>query len=192
VRASADLSSDRRPEVRIDSLCALAHRHPAMRIRTAPLLLSTLLAAASPASAQLYKWLDENGGINYGDSPPADAKDVKAVGPASLSVVPGIPQEQMDAMRQRDEQRRMAQLQRDELEDVRARQKSSAGLSPWPSDDDAVSYDYGYGYGPLWGYGPPRGRPPVSHRPRPTPYSPPPLLPMEPLPLGQPSILKGR
>jgi len=161
-----------------------------MIVRTVPLVLATLLAAATPAFAQLYKWTDGDGGINYGDSPPADAKDVKAVGPASLSVVPGVPKEQMDAMRERDEQRRMVQLQRDDLEDARARQKANASPSPWPAQDDATSYDYGYG--PVWGYGPPRGRPPVSHRPRPTPYTAPPLLPMEPLPLGQPSILKGR
>lgn len=163
-----------------------------MTTRTPGLALAALLSFPLAASAQLYKWIDESGGINYGDSPPADAKDVKAVGPVSLSVVPGIPREQVDAMRERDEQRRMAQLQRDELEDARARQKNATSLSPWPSEDYPVAYDYGYSYGPVWGYGPPRGRPPVSHRPRPTPHTAPPLLPLEPLPLGQPSILKGR
>ena len=157
---------------------------------------------ASPAVfAQLYKWVDADGGVNYGDSPPSDARNVKAVGPVSLSVVPGVPKEQMDAMRerdeqrrmvqlQRDEQRRMVQLQRDELEDARARAKANASPSPWPSDEDQVAYDYGY-Y-PVYGYGPPRGRPPYRHRPRPAPRTEPSLLPTEPLPLGQSSILKGR
>lgn len=163
-----------------------------MTTRAPAVALAALLSLPFATSAQLYKWVGEDGGINYGDSPPSNAKDVKAVGPVSLSVVPGIPKEQVDAMRERDEQRRMAQLQRDELEDARARQKASAGMSPWPAEDDVVAYDYGYSYGPLWGYGPPRGRPPVSHRPRPTPLPAPSLLPMEPLPLGQPSILKGR
>lgn len=33
-----------------------------------------LCAAATSASAQLYKWIDSSGGINYGDWPPAGAK----------------------------------------------------------------------------------------------------------------------
>jgi hypothetical protein len=165
-----------------------------MTTRMPKLAVAALLCLPITVSAQLYKWVDESGGINYGDSPPSDAKDVRAVGPVSLSVVPGVPKEQVDAMRERDEQRRMAQLQRDELEDARARQKASASPSPWPAEDDLVAYDVGYSYGPLWGFGPPRGRPPVSHRPRPTPLpsAPPSMFSMEPLPLGQPSILKGR
>ncbi len=161
-----------------------------MSTPAALIVLSILLAAAPPASAQLYKWVDDSGGVNYGDSPPASARDVRAVGPVSLSVVPGVPKAEMDAMRERDEQRRMVQLQRDELEDVRAREKSNS-QSPWPPEDYTVAYDYGYGYdsGPVYGYGPPRGRPPIHHRPRPKPA---PLLSMEPLPLGQPSILRGR
>jgi len=159
--------------------------------RTVPILLCAALLAASPGvAAQLYKWVDGDGGVNYGDSPPSDARNVKAVGPVSLSVVPGVPKEQMDAMRERDEQRRMAQLQRDELEDTRARAKANASPSPWPADEEQYAYDYGY-Y-PVYGYGPPRGRPPYRHRPRPARPPQPSLLPTEPLPLGQSSILKGR
>jgi hypothetical protein len=159
--------------------------------RTVLIVLWAALLATPPAVlAQLYKWVDSDGVVNYGDSPPSDARNVKAVGPVSLSVVPGVPKEQMDAMRERDEQRRMAQLQRDELEDARARAKAEASPSPWPLDDYQVAYDYGY-Y-PVYGYGPPRGRPPYRHRPRPAPRPEPSLLPTEPLPLGQSSILKGR
>jgi hypothetical protein len=42
-----------------------------MRIRY---LLIALLAIAAPAQAQLYKWVDKNGVLNYTDTPPADAK----------------------------------------------------------------------------------------------------------------------
>lgn len=160
-----------------------------MSTRTAPLVLSALLAAAPSAYAQLYKWIDDSGGVNYGDSPPADAKDVKAVGPVSLSVIPGMPREELAAMRERDEQRRMAQLQRDELEDARSREKANA-QSPWPPEDYVAASSYGYAYGPLAGYGPPRDRLPAHRRPRPKPA--PSILPMEPLPLGEPSILRGR
>lgn len=49
-------------------------------------ILSALLAAAlaTPAAAQ-YRWTDATGKVHYGDRPPSDAKDVRAVGrgPAS-------------------------------------------------------------------------------------------------------------
>jgi len=36
-------------------------------------------AVAAPAAAQ-YRWVDANGKVHYGDSPPRDAKDVRALG----------------------------------------------------------------------------------------------------------------
>ncbi len=40
--------------------------------------LATLLAAALPAVAQ-YRWTDPDGRVNYGDAPPADAKNLSRI-----------------------------------------------------------------------------------------------------------------
>ena len=59
------------------------------------LLVTCLLATlAGPAAAQ-YRWTDANGKVHYGDSPPRDAKDVRALGirsaPASGEASAGLP-----------------------------------------------------------------------------------------------------
>lgn len=154
-------------------------------------LLALLLAAPLPVMAQLYKWLDAEGVVNYGDLPPPNATNVQAVGPASLSVVPGVPKEQMDAMRERDEQRRQEALQRD-ADEARAR-ASARAASGVPSELQSYEeYAYDYDYGPVFGYGPPRVRRPGANRPRPHPPIAKPVSPAKPMPLGEPSILQGR
>ena len=47
-----------------------------MALRTAPvaLLFSLLAGMTSCAVAQVYKWVDEKGVVNYGDKPPARGK----------------------------------------------------------------------------------------------------------------------
>ena len=155
-------------------------------------LMALLLAAPLPVLAQLYKWLDADGVVNYGDLPPPNAKNVQAVGPASLSVVPGVPKEQMDAMRERDEQRRQTALK---LEADEARARASARASGGvPSELQSYEeYAYDYDYGPFFGYGPPRvRRPGASRPPRPHPPIAKPTPPVQPMPLGEPSILLGR
>jgi hypothetical protein len=154
-------------------------------------LIAGLLAAPLPVMAQLYKWLDADGVVNYGDLPPPDAKQVQAVGPTSLSVIPGVSKEQMDAMRERDEQRRQAALQRD-ADEARAR-ASARAASGVPSELQSYDeYAYDYDYGPFFGYGPPRVRRPGVNRPRPSPPIASPVPPAKPVPLGEPSILQGR
>src|SRR5258706_15255499 len=44
-----------------------------MVARLSAVLIATL-AFSAPASAELYKWVDKNGIINYTDAPPPDAK----------------------------------------------------------------------------------------------------------------------
>jgi hypothetical protein len=46
-------------------------------LRTAVLLGAILTAAAPLATAQVYKWVDEKGVVNYGNKPPAPAKGAK-------------------------------------------------------------------------------------------------------------------
>lgn len=155
------------------------------------LLLAAAIAAPLPVMAQLYKWVDADGVVNYGDLPPADAKNVRAVEQTSLSVAPSMSKEQMDAMRERDEQRRQERLQR-EVEDARARAMSRppADAQPELLADDGYAYDYDYG--PLYGFGPPRVRRPAVKPPRPQPPIARPVAPAKPMPLGEPPILLGR
>jgi len=39
-------------------------------MRHLPMLLSGLLLTLSPATAEIYRWVDENGKVHFGDAPP--------------------------------------------------------------------------------------------------------------------------
>jgi hypothetical protein len=52
-----------------------------MKSRT--LLLMALLLAAAGASAQQYKWVDRNGRVQYGDTPPPGANATALRGPSA-------------------------------------------------------------------------------------------------------------
>ena len=98
----------------------------------------TLLAAAPLAvQATLYKWVDERGVVNYGDTPPAGAKKTTELdeSKSSLSVVPGMSKEELAQLRERDSQARVAQLER-EVEALRAR----APMPPPPAYDSQLAY----------------------------------------------------
>lgn len=84
--------------------------------------IAAALAAAQAASAQPYKWVDERGVVNYGDAPPANAKSIRRLDPAStpLSIVPGLAREVIERERQSALQAQVAELQR-EVEELRAR-----------------------------------------------------------------------
>jgi hypothetical protein len=147
-----------------------------MPFPSALILLLSLLAAAAPAAAlaQVYKWVDENGVVNYGDKPPARGKPAKplAENGGSVSVVPGMPKEELEQMRQRDMQRRVQQLE-NEVDELRARSmaRDNAAAYPMPAEvyvPAAYGYDYGYG----WGYGRRALYPPVARRPGPRPEHP--------------------
>jgi len=47
-----------------------------------------LLFAVSPASAQLYKWVDKDGKVRYGDTPPPGAKTSSIKAPESSGAAP--------------------------------------------------------------------------------------------------------
>jgi hypothetical protein len=148
-------------------------------------LLAALLAMPAAVPAQLYKWIDVDGGVNYGDTPPPKAKNVRPVNQGSVSVVPGVPKEQIDAMRERDEQRRREREQR-EADQARAAEAARAAppREPQYADSDA----------PHYGYWPARLRPPDIGKNRPRPERPiaKPKAPAGPPPLGEPHILRGR
>jgi hypothetical protein len=57
-----------------------------MRLVISFIITSVLCATASTVSAQLYKWVDDSGVVNYGDWPPAGVK-LQPVNRGTLSSV---------------------------------------------------------------------------------------------------------
>ena len=130
------------------------------------LLISSALFFAMPwiASAQVYKWVDEKGVVNYGDKPPARGKAVHPLpeNGGSVSVVPGISKEELDQMRERDTQRRVQQLER-EVDELRARNLARDQAVPQSIPVEVPAYAYGYPYGYMYPRRP--SQPPVTGRP---------------------------
>ena len=136
-----------------------------MLLRTALLasLFPLLSVMSSGAAAQVYKWTDEHGVVNYGDKPPSSRKSAQPLteNGGSVSVVPGISKDEMEQMRQRDMQRRVQQLER-EVDELRARDIGRDNAVPYPVPAEVYVPAYAYGYD--YGY-PPRRRPPVTGYP---------------------------
>jgi hypothetical protein len=148
-------------------------------------LAALLLATAPIASAQVYRWIDERGGVNYGNKPPANARNVTPMSESDgkVSTVPGLTPQQLEASRDRADQRRMDRLERDlevERRVNRANRTQPGDTQAWleqcraerrvDCDDIArgtVSPGYAWG-GPAW-VAPPVVRPPQPIRPLPVP-----------------------
>ena len=145
----------------------------------------SMALAATPALAQVYKWVDENGMVNYGDKPPPRSTGARPLGEASgnLSVVPGMPKEELDRLRERDEQRRLERLER-EVEELRAREQTRAYPVPEPVYSEVYVPLYG-GYQRPWQRFPGVARPGVGrpgHRPEhPITKPKPPTRPRQPM-----------
>ena len=137
-----------------------------LRHSSVALLFLLLPVLPSGAAAQIYKWVDANGVVNYGDKPPASAKGVQplAENGGGVSVVPGIPKEELEQKRERDTQRRVQQLER-EVDELRARNIARDQAVPYTTPPEVYppAYPYGYGYG--WGFPRRPLHPPVfTHR----------------------------
>jgi hypothetical protein len=100
------------------------------RVVPIALLLAAGLAAAPLAVAQVYKWTDERGSVNYGNKPPPNARNVTLVreDDGRVSTVPGLVP---DAVTTTPDQRRIDRLER-ELDAERRANRSAQG--------DALSY----------------------------------------------------
>jgi glutaredoxin len=62
-----------------------------MNLRVFPLALLAAFLALAPAQAQQYRWIDRNGNVQFSDTPPPGAKDVRKVAggsPAPASASP--------------------------------------------------------------------------------------------------------
>lgn len=130
-------------------------------------LTGALLGIAAPAAAQTYRWLDPEGRVHYGDAPPAQARELRALNAerSTLSVVPGLSKEDLAAARKRSEQARIEQLEREvaALRDRPAPAPTTIMVPP-PATSAPVL---------LYPVRPPRPQPPV----RPPPQAQQPLLP---------------
>jgi Domain of unknown function (DUF4124) len=135
-----------------------------MVARSVPILMLSALCLAAPwgVRADVYKWIDEQGVVNYGDAPPQRARGARTLdsGAGTLSVVPGIQQEELDRLRERDTQLRLQRLEL-EFEELRAREAAQAAAPTEPR----FYYGYpDYGYGRTW---PRRADTGWPHRPMP-------------------------
>ena len=133
------------------------------------------LCFAFPVQAQMYKWVDEKGVVNYSTTPPAGKAKAKVVEEDQISVVPTDPdlERQGEALRKREERR----AKQEEAESQRRRQQAAAQPSytpPPPAPEYPYTDEWWYGGG--YGYYPP------VHRPvRPThPIARPPGRPVQP------------
>lgn len=146
-----------------------------MRLR--PTLLAVLaIVAAVPLAAQamLFKWIDDQGVVNYGDAPPAGAKKVTRLDEATstLSVVPGIPKEEIEQLREREMQSRVVRLER-ELDELRARGVTPPIAAPVPYDPRQAAYPAHYAHPVVI-----VRKHPQHHRRVPLPEKPPPFKSM--------------
>jgi hypothetical protein len=170
---------------------AVAHRRapPAspMISRLLPACLACLAGAATPALAQVYKWVDERGVVSYGDQPPPGARGARPLDltPGMQSVIPGIPREELDRLRERDTQKRLRQLEA-EVEELRAREAARAAVAAVAAPTETVRYVYP-GYWNRWPGRPVHPWPPITPPVTP-PVAPPVATPLPVVP--RPPMLK--
>ena len=80
-----------------------------------------LLSIGSPI-AEIYKWVDKEGKVHYGDCPPADCK------PEEVKIAPGPSEEDIQKSRQRTQKLLKEQTQRQRLREHEAKEKEQAEL----------------------------------------------------------------
>lgn len=160
--------------VAIDILRSPAHRASAMHARPVSIALLAVTLAIAPAVAmpEIYKWVEADGSVHYGNTPPARTKNVRVLGNDSgtLSVVPGMSKEEKDRLREREDQLRLQRLER-EVEELRAREQAREYAQPEVIYTDVYVPAYGYGrplHGRNTGHVKPKPRPehPIA-KPRP-------------------------
>jgi hypothetical protein len=93
-----------------------------MRAVTVQLLLATLLLCAGAAAvADIYKWLDEQGKVHYGDRPPAAPGDSQAV-----EITPPTPVSADQAERAHARRRLLEAYEADRADELREQAEADA------------------------------------------------------------------
>ncbi len=110
------------------------------------LVALTLIAAPVAAAPEIYKWVEADGSVHYGNTPQARTKNARLVGNDSgtVSVVPGMSKEEKDRFREREDQLRLQRLER-EVEELRAREQAREYAQPEVVYTDVYVPAYGYG-----------------------------------------------
>src|SRR5882724_5611940 len=112
-----------------------------MRVRSVLVaVLVSVAAAPLVTQATLYKWVDDQGVVNYSDAPPSGQKNATPLdeSTSSLSVFPGMSKDELARAREHDAQYRAQQLER-ELAELRARTYMPA--PPPPFDTQQLAYE---------------------------------------------------
>ena len=127
-----------------------------MRLPSALLVPATLVALAAPApsaGADVFKWVDANGVVTYGDRPPANASKLKPLDEASsrLSVVPGMPREEIERERERGLRRQLDQAHL-EIDALKSRPPATTVQVTPPPEDYPYWGGYAVGYPGYPGY----------------------------------------
>jgi hypothetical protein len=135
---------------RFDTATDGAHRH-AVRTLAAHLLLAAFTLSEVASAAELYKWVDADGAVTYGDSPPPHARSLRALGAGagSLSVVSGLSAEQLERMKETARDLRIRRLER-EVEDLQLRTEQLSRMPPQPVYEEPVQ---SVAWGSTWGWG---------------------------------------
>ena len=138
-----------------------------MKLRRVLLQVSLLGAGTLPlaVTAATYKWIDDKGVVNYGNAPPAAARQVRQLDEEAsrVSTIQAVPQAQRERENDRLLRARIARLEAELEEQRRARTAMSA---PMPFYDPYYAYPPMFaGYAPAYGvpYHGPRAR--FGHRP---------------------------
>lgn len=134
------------------------------------LVAVTLTIAPQAAMSEIYKWIEADGSVHYGNTPPPRTKNVRLVGidAGTVSVVPGMSKEEKDRFREREAQLRLQRLER-EVEELRAREQAREYTQPEVIYTDVYVPAYGYGrplHGRNIGHVKPRPEHPIA-KPRP-------------------------
>ncbi len=121
--------------------CSVMHARPI----SIALVALAFTIAPDPAIAEIYKWVEADGSVHYGNTPPPRTKNARLLGTDSgtVSVVPGMSQEEKDRLRERGEQLRLQRLER-EVEELRAREHAREHAQPEVVYTDVYVPAYGY------------------------------------------------
>jgi nucleotidyltransferase/DNA polymerase involved in DNA repair len=125
-------------------------------MRIGPSIVCALaLAAPLAAQAEIYRWVDDRGVINYSSVRPEGVKKVTQIAEDNgrVSTVPGMSQELLAQQRQLELEARIQRLER-ELYEQRARDAMAAAQSypayPYPAYSGYAAYPafpvYGFGF----------------------------------------------
>jgi len=138
-----------------------------MKLRRVLLRMSLLGAGMLPLAlaAATYKWIDEKGVVNYGNTPPAAARQVRQLDEEAgrVSTIPAVPKAQIERESDRLLRARVTRIE-EELEDLR--RARAAATVPLPAYDPYYAYPPPVGiYAPVYAVPLHRPRFRVAHRP---------------------------